>query len=175
MINSTPSPRLIKHIIRSYARLSENSRVRSILKENLPAILKDKTFQQSLDESSKRWLHNLLKSIANIQTNDRSSISIINGLSNVGSSGNMNNILRDNPFDMMQGGNGYLYNNGYGDYMDASTNMNNNMMNSNMNNINLNNVSGNSAKGQGYGVSNGRDNKNYLNLNGNVFTYKNGK
>jgi hypothetical protein len=65
MINSNPSARLVKHIIRSYARLSENPRVRSILKENLPAILKDKNFYQSLDDSSKRWLHNLLKTLSN--------------------------------------------------------------------------------------------------------------
>jgi hypothetical protein len=169
MINSNPSPRLVKHIIRSYARLSENSRVRTILKENLPVILKDKNFQNSLDESSKRWLHNLLKSIANIQ--DKSSMGNINNFNNNMQNGNL---IRDTPYDMMQGVNGYLYNNSYGDYMDASTNMNSNMMNNNMNNINLNNVSVSSAKGQGYGVSNGRDNKNYL-LNGNVFTYKNGK
>ncbi len=65
MINSNPPPRLVKHIIRSYARLAENSRVRAILRENLPATIKDKTFYQNLDESSKRWLQNLMKQLSN--------------------------------------------------------------------------------------------------------------
>lgn len=61
MISKTKAPVLIKHIIRSYARLSENTRVRSILKENLPQILIDKQFHATLDETSKRWLSNIFK------------------------------------------------------------------------------------------------------------------
>ena len=64
MINSNPPPRLVKHIIRSYARLAENSRVRAVLRENLPATIKDKAFYQTLDESSKRWLQNLMKQLS---------------------------------------------------------------------------------------------------------------
>ena len=61
MVNQNQSPRLVKHIIRSYARLSENTRVRSILKENLPLIFKDKTFQSNLDETSKKWINSIFK------------------------------------------------------------------------------------------------------------------
>lgn len=64
MISKTKAPVLIKHIIRSYARLSENSRVRLILKENIPQIFLDKQFQFSLDETSKRWLSNIFKHLS---------------------------------------------------------------------------------------------------------------
>jgi hypothetical protein len=61
MVNTNQSPRLLKHIIRSYARLSENSRVRTILKDNLPEIFQDKSFQNTLDEASKRYIQNIFK------------------------------------------------------------------------------------------------------------------
>jgi hypothetical protein len=61
MLNTNQSQRLVKHIIRSYARLSENTRVRSILKDNLPNIFKERTFQESLDETSRRWIQNICK------------------------------------------------------------------------------------------------------------------
>lgn len=61
MVNTNQSARLVKHIIRSYARLSENQRVRSILKDNLPVIFKDKNFQSSLDETSRRWIQSIFK------------------------------------------------------------------------------------------------------------------
>ena len=44
MIKNEPSQRLIKHIIRSYARLADKTVVRPILKENIPTILSDKAF-----------------------------------------------------------------------------------------------------------------------------------
>ena len=66
MIVSNPPSRLVKHIIRSYARLAENTRVRPVLKENIPSILKDKIFYQNLDDSSKRWLQNLMKLLAGV-------------------------------------------------------------------------------------------------------------
>ena len=64
MINSNPSPRLIKHIIRSYARLADNKNVRLNLKERLPPVMKDKAFLNGLDESSKKWMTNLWKSLS---------------------------------------------------------------------------------------------------------------
>lgn len=64
MIKNDPSQRLIKHIIRSYARLADKTVVRPILKENIPAILSDKTFYNKLDESSKKWLSTLMKSLS---------------------------------------------------------------------------------------------------------------
>ena len=64
MIKNEPSQRLIKHIIRSYARLADKTVVRPILKENIPPILSDKTFYNKLDESSKKWLSTLMKSLS---------------------------------------------------------------------------------------------------------------
>lgn len=61
MLSNNQSQRLVKHIIRSYARLSENSRVRGILKDNLPSIFKDKNFLGTLDETSRRWIQNIYK------------------------------------------------------------------------------------------------------------------
>ena len=63
MINKSKSSVLIKHVIRSYSRLSESTRVRSILKENLLSVLNEKIFQDTLDETSKRWLANIFKNL----------------------------------------------------------------------------------------------------------------
>jgi len=68
MINGVPTSRLIKHVIRCYARLAENSRVSSILKENLPPCFRDKQFFNNLDEGSKRWVQNLFKNLSNVST-----------------------------------------------------------------------------------------------------------
>ena len=67
--NTNQSQRLIKHIIRSYARLAENPRVNSILKKSIPSVLKEKSFQQSLDESARRWLQNIFKHLNSINSN----------------------------------------------------------------------------------------------------------
>jgi ABC-type iron transport system FetAB ATPase subunit len=82
MINKTKLPVLTKHIIRSYARLSENSRVRAILKDNLPNILYDKKFTSTLDETSKRWLNNIFRYLNIKQTNDINDINVITNNSN---------------------------------------------------------------------------------------------
>ncbi len=63
IVNKSKSPVLIRHVIRSYSRLSESHRVKSILKENIPQILNDKAFQDSLDETSKKWLSNMYKNL----------------------------------------------------------------------------------------------------------------
>lgn len=70
MVSTNQSARLVKHIIRSYARLSENQRVRSILKDNLPVIFKDKTFQSNLDETSRRWIQSIFKHL-NMSSNSK--------------------------------------------------------------------------------------------------------
>lgn len=57
-----PSPRLLKHIIRCYNRLSENPRALIALRENMPIIVKDAKLFASLDESSKKCLKNLYDS-----------------------------------------------------------------------------------------------------------------
>jgi hypothetical protein len=69
MIVSNPPSRLVKHIIRSYARLAENTRVRTVMRENMPGIIKDRTFYNSLDDSSKRWLQKLIKLIGTNSVN----------------------------------------------------------------------------------------------------------
>ena len=61
MIKNKPSPRLVKHIIRSYCRLAENPEGKNLLKNNLPQEMKEVEFINSLDESSKKWLQNLNK------------------------------------------------------------------------------------------------------------------
>ena len=84
MMNNKPSNRLVKHIIRSYARLAENVVVRDILKANIPPIMREKSFLADLDDSSKKWLTNLMK----ILREDRN-----NGLNNQNSNmGGVNNI-----------------------------------------------------------------------------------
>lgn len=64
MISNSPSQRLVKHIIRSYARLTDHYLARQILKENIPPIMKEKKFLNSLDDSSKRWMVNLMKALS---------------------------------------------------------------------------------------------------------------
>ena len=171
MINSNPSTRLIKHIIRSYARLSENSRVRTILRDNLPSILKEKQFYLSLDESSKKWLGMLSKALVNIPGEERTpnNGSNIGGLNQMGGVGNIGNMSHVNSMGNLNGlnnmnsylinqdsiGNGFSYN-GY-DYGDGLKSNNYPMSTNNVNTIN--NPTG----------------KNYLNLNAGPFNFKNGK
>ncbi len=84
MIVSNPPGRLVKHIIRSYARLAENTRVRTVMKENMPNIIKDKVFYQTLDDSSKRWLQKLIKLIGTnpVNQNPTNLMQNINPISN---------------------------------------------------------------------------------------------
>ena len=63
MIGGKPSQRLIKHIIRSYARLADYPKIRSILKISLPLKFKDEQFISSLDDSCKKWMNDLMKSV----------------------------------------------------------------------------------------------------------------
>jgi len=60
-----PSARLLKHVVRCYLRLSDNSRAREALRQCLPDQLKDSTFQACLkdDKSTKHWLSQLLKNV----------------------------------------------------------------------------------------------------------------
>merc|ERR1712126_636322 len=60
-----PSPRLLKHVIRCYFRLTENTRAKDALGQCLPGPLKDQTFAEQIkdDPSTKRMLANLLKNL----------------------------------------------------------------------------------------------------------------
>lgn len=63
--NDTKSPRLLKHVIRCYLRLSDNARAKEALRSCLPGELRDNTFANSLrdDKSTKNWLNQLLKNL----------------------------------------------------------------------------------------------------------------
>ena len=63
MLSMNQSQRLINHVIRSYARLSENSRVKPILKENLPQFFRDPSCIKNLDEIAKKWLENFFNNL----------------------------------------------------------------------------------------------------------------
>ena len=95
MINNNPSQRLCRHIIRSYARLSDNNLVRDILKENIPSCFKDKNFINSLDDSSKKWMNYLNKAL-----NEKSSLTH-NGNNINMNSNNINNSINNNMNMMM--------------------------------------------------------------------------
>eukprot|EP00945_MAST-04E_sp_MAST-4E-sp1_P007993 g7993.t1 len=61
VLSEHPSPRLLKHIIRCYSRLSNNIRAREALRQCLPEALQDDTFSQLLDsdQAAKRFLIDL--------------------------------------------------------------------------------------------------------------------
>jgi len=60
-----PSPRLLKHLVRCYHRLSENERALQALAQCLPDQLKDNTFKEMLeqDRNAKNWHRTLLKNL----------------------------------------------------------------------------------------------------------------
>jgi CCR4-NOT transcription complex subunit 9 len=59
---TSPSVRLLKHIVRCYLRLSDNARARDALRQALPSSLRDNTFAEALrdDVTVKKWLSQLL-------------------------------------------------------------------------------------------------------------------
>jgi len=65
VLASIPSIRLLKHVIRCYLRLSDNTRAREALRQCLPEALKDQTFTQCLrdDSMTKRWLTTLISNL----------------------------------------------------------------------------------------------------------------
>ncbi|KAK9835050.1 hypothetical protein WJX81_007325 [Elliptochloris bilobata] len=60
-----PSTRLLKHIIRCYLRLSDNTRAREALRQCLPALLRDPGFTVCLkdDLQTRQWLAQLLVNV----------------------------------------------------------------------------------------------------------------
>jgi len=64
-LSKEPSQRLLKHVVRCYLRLSDNTRACEALCQCLPDQLKDETFATCLkdDKSTKHWLAQLLKNI----------------------------------------------------------------------------------------------------------------
>lgn len=60
-----PSTRLLKHVVRCYLRLSDNSKAKEALRSCLPDQLRDSTFSTCLkdDASTKKWLAQLIKNL----------------------------------------------------------------------------------------------------------------
>ncbi|TKV90983.1 hypothetical protein SEVIR_9G064700v4 [Setaria viridis] len=61
-----PSPRLLKHIIRCYLRLTDNPSACHALRTHLPTVLRDGTFNDFLEKdlTTRLWLHQMLHNIA---------------------------------------------------------------------------------------------------------------
>ncbi|ESQ41236.1 hypothetical protein EUTSA_v10014186mg [Eutrema salsugineum] len=61
-----PSPRLLKHIIRCYLRLTDNPRACDALGNCLPSLLRDATFSSCLydDPPARQWLQQLLHNVS---------------------------------------------------------------------------------------------------------------
>lgn len=64
-LTKDPSARLLKHVVRCYLRLSDNTRAREALRQCLPDQLRDSTFTNCLqdDKSTNYWLTQLLKNL----------------------------------------------------------------------------------------------------------------
>lgn len=60
-----PSARLLKHVIRCYHRLADNSKARDAMKASLPEPFRDGTFANALknDQTTKKCLIQLLQSL----------------------------------------------------------------------------------------------------------------
>lgn len=67
-----PSARLLKHIVRCYLRLAENTRARDALCTCLPTTLRDGTFSATLkdDPGTTRWIQQLEHSMASNSNNN---------------------------------------------------------------------------------------------------------
>jgi CCR4-NOT transcription complex subunit 9 len=59
-----PSQRLLKHIVRCYLRISDNSKARDALRSCMPPAFRDKYFVSSIEDgTTSQWLHELLTKI----------------------------------------------------------------------------------------------------------------
>ena len=58
-IETKPSTRLLKHIIKCYTRLTENPRALHALSQDIPDIVKEKKLVDTLDENSRKQLKGL--------------------------------------------------------------------------------------------------------------------
>ena len=126
MIINNPSQRLCRHIIRSYARLSDNNLVKDILKENIPSCFKDKNFINSLDDSSKKWMNYLNKSLNEKIPITHNGNNITMNSSNINN--NINNSINNNMNMMIMNQQNFMLNqrNDFGVYGMYNNNNNNN-------------------------------------------------
>ena len=141
MIKNNPTQRLIKHIIRSYARLADKEIVREILKENLPPKMKEKEFINKLDDSSKKWMNNLIKALNEKNNNP---IHMNNNMGNNGNNGNNNNMMQNYMMMNMPPQTNFMMQNN-NDFNNYNMYNNDNYMNRNiyMGNLNQNKAYGN--------------------------------
>ena len=65
MVVEQPSPRLLKHIIRCYLRLTDHQQASEALQQHLPSQLRDTTFTKFLnkDVNMRKWLYQLLLNV----------------------------------------------------------------------------------------------------------------
>jgi len=70
MLAEQPSVRLLKHIIRCYLRLSDNTRAREALRQCLPDLLRNPSFTSCLkdDVTTRRWLAQLLINVGQLDS-----------------------------------------------------------------------------------------------------------
>ena len=61
-----PSPRLLKHIVRCYLRLSENFKARDALRQTLPVSLRGNTFDSTThaDQTTMQWMAQLRSTVS---------------------------------------------------------------------------------------------------------------
>eukprot|EP01083_Nonionella_stella_P077987 213196_1 len=67
-----PSARLLKHIVRCYLRLSDNTRARIALRQCLPNALRTNVFASIIkdDHNTRKWLHQLVQNLSITATLD---------------------------------------------------------------------------------------------------------
>jgi CCR4-NOT transcription complex subunit 9 len=110
MLVSSPSVRLLKHIVRCYLRLSENTRARDALRQALPVSLRDDTFAVSLrdDMTVKKWLSQLLSVVGPPDVSLPTGAHATGGMmgSNSSSSSRLANIMVNGGSGLMIGGGG---------------------------------------------------------------------
>lgn len=72
-LSKEQSPRLLKHVIRCYSRLSDNNRALQALIQCLPDQLKDDTFKTMLedDKSTKNYWKTLMRNLSEYQVKIR--------------------------------------------------------------------------------------------------------
>lgn len=64
-LGKEPSVRLLKHVVRCYLRLSDNTKAREALRQCLPEPLKDATLSMYIkDENTKKWLSQLMQNLS---------------------------------------------------------------------------------------------------------------
>ena len=126
-IQSKPNIRIIKDILKIYLGLKENKEAKSLIRLNFPKKLRDKKFISTLDESAKRKVEILLKSLEQDEEEEGTDIKIIK-LKNDLTNNNSTTIIQN--INIIKNNNINIYNNG------NQMNLNNKETNNN-NNLNM--------------------------------------